>query len=46
MEILSMYNNKMVSSVLIPTYDSKGAFYMSRTNGGIERFDAGRERPI
>ena len=36
MEILSMYNNKMVSSVLIPTYDSKGAFYMSRTKVGID----------
>ena len=36
MEILAMYNNKMVSSVLIPTYDSKGAFYMSRTKVGID----------
>ena len=36
MEILSMYNNKMVSSVLIRTYDSKGAFYMSRTKVGID----------
>lgn len=36
MQILEMYNNKMVSSVLIPTYDSKGAFYMSRTKIGID----------
>ena len=31
-KILEEYNNQMVSSVLIPTYDSTGAFYMSRTN--------------
>ena len=31
MDILDNYNNKMVSSVLIPTYDSDGSFYMSRT---------------
>ena len=36
MEILDNYNNKMVSSVLIPTYDSDGSFYMSRTKVGID----------
>lgn len=36
MTILDNYNNKMVSSVLIPTYDSDGAFYMSRTKIGID----------
>ena len=36
MEILDDYNNKMVSSVLIPTYDADGAFYMSRTKIGID----------
>ena len=34
--ILDNYNNKMVSSVLIPTYDSDGSFYMSRTKVGID----------
>lgn len=34
--ILEEYNNQMVSSVLIPTYDSTGAFYMSRTKVGID----------
>ena len=36
MTILDNYNNKMVSSVLIPTYDSDGSFYMSRTKVGID----------
>ena len=36
MTILDDYNNKMVSSVLIPTYDSDGSFYMSRTKIGID----------
>ena len=36
MTILDNYNNKMVSSVLIPTYDNDGAFYMSRTKIGID----------
>ena len=36
MNILDSYNNKMVSSVLIPTYDSDGSFYMSRTKVGID----------
>ena len=36
MNILDNYNNKMVSSVLIPTYDSDGSFYMSRTKVGID----------
>lgn len=36
MTILDDYNNKMVSSVLIPTYDGDGAFYMSRTKIGID----------
>ena len=36
MNILDDYNNKMVSSVLIPTYDSDGSFYMSRTKVGID----------
>lgn len=36
MDILDNYNNKMVSSVLIPTYDSDGSFYMSRTKVGID----------
>lgn len=36
MEILNMYNNQMASSVLIPTYDENGAFYMSRTKVGID----------
>lgn len=36
MRILDDYNNKMVSSVLIPTYDDDGAFYMSRTKVGID----------
>lgn len=36
MAILDDYNNKMVSSVLIPTYDNDGAFYMSRTKIGID----------
>ena len=36
MQILEEYDNKMVSSVLIPTYDSNGAFYMSRTKVGID----------
>lgn len=36
MTILDNYNNKMVSSVLIPTYDTEGAFYMSRTKIGID----------
>lgn len=35
-KILEEYNNQMVSSVLIPTYDSTGAFYMSRTKVGID----------
>lgn len=36
MSILDNYNNKMVSSVLIPTYDNDGSFYMSRTKIGID----------
>lgn len=36
MTILDNYNNKMVSSVLIPTYDNDGSFYMSRTKVGID----------
>lgn len=36
MDILDNYNNKMVSSVLIPTYDGDGSFYMSRTKVGID----------
>ncbi len=36
MNILDNYNNKMVSSVLIPTYDDEGSFYMSRTKIGID----------
>ena len=36
MDVLEGYNNKLVSSVLIPTYDSNGAFYMSRTKVGID----------
>lgn len=36
MTILDNYNNKMVSSVLIPTYDNDGSFYMSRTKIGID----------
>lgn len=36
MNILDNYNNKMVPSVLIPTYDSDGSFYMSRTKVGID----------
>lgn len=36
MTILDNYNNKMVPSVLIPTYDSDGSFYMSRTKVGID----------
>lgn len=36
MKILDDYNNRMASSVLIPTYDSDGAFYMARTKIGID----------
>ena len=36
MNILDNYNNKMVPSVLIPTYDSDGSFYMARTKVGID----------
>ena len=36
MKILDDYNNRMASSVLIPTYDSEGAFYMARTKIGID----------
>lgn len=36
MKILEEYDNKMVSSVLIPTYDANGSFYMSRTKVGID----------
>lgn len=36
MEVLEMYKNKMTSSVLIPTYDAEGAFYMSRTKTGLD----------
>ena len=42
MTILDNYNNKMVSSVLIPTYDSDGSFYMSRTKVGIDVWPAGQ----
>lgn len=30
------YNQKMISSILIPTYDEENEFYMSRTKTGID----------
>lgn len=36
MDVLQLYDNRMASSVLIPTYDDSGAFYMSRTKAGID----------
>lgn len=34
--VVTQYRNEMTSSVLIPTYDELGQFYMSRTKTGID----------
>ena len=34
--IIEEYQNKMIDSVLIPTYDDKGEYYMARTKTGID----------
>ena len=35
-KVVKQYRNEMTSSVLIPTYDDSGQFYMSRTKTGID----------
>ena len=42
--VIDEYRNEMTSSVLIPTYDSDGQFYMSRTKTGIDDISKAMDR--
>lgn len=38
LEAIEMYENDMAQTVLVPSYDTSGEFYMSRTRIGIDGF--------
>lgn len=40
------YRNEMTSSVLIPTYDASGEFYMSRTKTGIDSISKSMDQSL
>lgn len=42
--VVDQYRNEMTSSVLIPTYDESGQFYMSRTKTGIDEISKDMDR--
>lgn len=45
-KVVNQYRNEMTSSVLIPTYDEQGEFYMSRTKTGIDQISKSMDNYI
>lgn len=43
---INEYNQKMISSILIPTYDEDNEFYMSRTKTGIDELAKEADRML